>query len=254
MFHAMPYIMPYIMPPWYNKNIKLQKGNFLDDIPEVGMEPPQKFSKLFDSIHKAYKSGILPKGTKLYHTTNNYPLKLEKTDLDYDLFFGMDVSISLWYVLEHRMIQEGKNRKERLKLGIPVYDKNFLDRPAHLYEFITNEDIPYFYEPDINKDARFFPYKGLLIKPQGAYRPYWEKTYSVVIRTSELSTEAIYDPRKLTLSCIREINLTKLYRNRHKTIYEWNPCIAIGKEAEKIEIVFQDGNGRNKSDIIFCGE
>ena len=66
------------------------------------------------------RDGVLPAGTKLYHGSLDPHLDFSK---DRITFFGLDVVISLWYILEMHLW------KRKVFQGT-------------LYEFVTTRDIP----------------------------------------------------------------------------------------------------------------
>lgn len=73
----------------------------------------------------------LPKGTYLYHGSLNYPFRegsQSKNNKNAMTFFGLDVTISLWYILE--LIQDLKYKNTKYK------------RFGYLYTFRLKEDIP----------------------------------------------------------------------------------------------------------------
>ena len=66
-------------------------------------------------------NGNLRKGTKLYHSTLNADLDFDKFDKNMKTFFGLDIVISLWYILEMAESNEQKTG------DLPQY--------GYLYEF-----------------------------------------------------------------------------------------------------------------------
>jgi hypothetical protein len=69
-------------------------------------------------------SRFIPVGTKLYHGSLNPALDFNHL-LDHITFFGIDVVISLWYILE---LQSDSDRNEL--------------KPGTLYEFVVTRPIP----------------------------------------------------------------------------------------------------------------
>jgi hypothetical protein len=69
-------------------------------------QPVKLMLKYYDSILKE-KNGrkYLPKGTKLYHGSTTYPFLGHSPSTTKITFFGLDVVIALWYILEEIYIK-----------------------------------------------------------------------------------------------------------------------------------------------------
>ena len=74
---------------------------------------------------------FLPKGTKLYHGSLEYPFlpaSKSKADIRRMTFFGLDIDISIWYILE--------------LIGLERFNKsNNFNRFGFLYLFVITQDI-----------------------------------------------------------------------------------------------------------------
>jgi hypothetical protein len=80
-------------------------------------------------INTFTKNGkIIPAGTILFHGSLEYPLPISESDFSTMTFFGLDATISLWYILE------------LLELLI-FQDKDF-KRYGYLYVFRINQSLP----------------------------------------------------------------------------------------------------------------
>lgn len=124
--------MVFIYPPFFLKN----KSSPIRTNPFDPSPPSPSPWKAVVKKHVQYcyekiltnKNGrlFLKKGTRLYHGSLLYPFYAEDQH-HHKTFFGLDVVISLWYILEQIMIQ--KKRKK-------------WDDHAYLYEFVLTKDIP----------------------------------------------------------------------------------------------------------------
>ena len=82
-------------------------------------------------------NGKIPKGTKLYHGSLTANLKFKNSEKP--IFFGMNPVISVIYIGE--LLRLKFTNKQVSKDNIPI---------GYLYEYETNEDIPFYYANDIN--------------------------------------------------------------------------------------------------------
>jgi hypothetical protein len=93
---------------WKNKGadaMKYIKEEFLKEVPDSS------------------GNWILPKGTKLYHTTFDNSLVFKKKI--YPTFFGLDSELPLWYLLERLLMMRIKQ-----------------DKPGYLYVYKVKDDLP----------------------------------------------------------------------------------------------------------------
>ena len=106
------------------------RTNTIDSL--LGRDLPQWIQlrdEELESINTFTKNGkIIPAGTLLFHGSLEYPLPFSESDFSTMTFFGLDATISLWYILE------------LLELSI-LQDKDF-KRYGYLYVFRINQSLP----------------------------------------------------------------------------------------------------------------
>lgn len=102
--------------------------------PKEWKEPVISMLKYYQSILKE-KDGnkYLPKGTKLYHGSTIFPFLGDVPSSSRITFFGLDVVISLWYILEQ--IYEKND-------GCFLGNKKNVEMNGYLYEFVLVKDLP----------------------------------------------------------------------------------------------------------------
>jgi hypothetical protein len=104
-------------------------------------------------VHKKDKI-YLPKGTILYHSSTEYPfLKHAKNKMT---FFGLDVVISLWYILE--------SKYKSMDMDCFRHKKKEIDYSGYLYEFQLQEDLEITYI--IKEKKKEIDYSGYLYEFQ----------------------------------------------------------------------------------------
>jgi hypothetical protein len=124
--------MVFIYPPLFfeNKSVPIITNPF-DRKQWFWKATLKKHVENYEKIFLTNKNGhfYLKKGTRLYHGSLVYPFyAVDGVEAHHHkTFFGLDVVISLWYILEQIMIQ--KKRKK-------------WDDHAYLYEFVLTKDIP----------------------------------------------------------------------------------------------------------------
>lgn len=104
---------------------------FMNDRNEWSSLVKKELDYLYSFLIKKNGQYYLPKDTYLYHGSLNYPFKegsQSRDDKNAMTFFGLDVTISLWYILE--LIQDLK------------YKKNKYNRFGYLYTFKLKKDLP----------------------------------------------------------------------------------------------------------------
>ena len=133
---------------------------------------PKQWTQLISKMKAYYKRILidkggklyLPKGTKLYHGSLEYPfspgsIKGNKERLT---FFGLDIDISIWYILE--LIEHEKFKKN-----------NNFNRFGFLYMFVLNKDLEVtkILEEITNnpkEDRKCKQHKSVCLHPQVAFR------------------------------------------------------------------------------------
>lgn len=71
------------------------------------------------------KDGFLREGIKLYHSSLNSELDFDKFDKDKYTYFGLDIVISLWYILEMADSEvEEKKRNQLMDIFMNLNLKN----------------------------------------------------------------------------------------------------------------------------------
>jgi hypothetical protein len=157
----------------------------------------------------------LPAGTKLYHGSLDQHLTLSK---DRITFFGLDVVISLWYILE---MNQGRRKIKRQLQGT-------------LYEFVTTRDIPVKVLTTITDEAAKTPECKMIgcIHPQVAYHDITtlvsdpEPPFDLSIEVT-LPMKHYRDALRLVRTY--GVDIQKLIDNSHKTFREFNPTDAINE-------------------------
>ena len=113
----------------FNRNIKEELFGY--DKKEWHSLVKKTLEHLYSLLIKKDEQYYLPKDTYLYHGSLHYPFRegsQSKDNKNAMTFFGLDVTISLWYILE--LIQDLK------------YKKNKYKRFGYLYTFRLKEDLP----------------------------------------------------------------------------------------------------------------
>jgi hypothetical protein len=99
----------------------------------------------------------IPKGTKLYHSSFIFD---QKFNMDRITFFGIDIIISLWYLLEELLRPQHSNKRFGLIYEFEVIE----DIPVYILEKISNHPYNSYGEGVICKSKQF-----ACIHPQYAY-------------------------------------------------------------------------------------
>ena len=204
-------------------------------IPKEWEKPIKNVNTRIDSI---LQNDCIPVGTKLYHGSLNNDVTFNPNKIT---FFGIDVLISLWYILEMRMntikrLEEHheyvrkhtqkqyirKNKYSRKKINInKIY--------GTLYEFITtkpirvtNKIIELSNHPKNNKKCQN---DDVCIHPQIIYHGDPDSPpYDLGIEVT-LNVSTYKDSIKLNKKY--SVNPVILYINRFKEFSEFNPIDAI---------------------------
>ena len=160
-------------------------------------------------IQEQFPDDYLPVGTKLYHGSLEQ-LDFKAMKKDRITFFGLDVVISLWYILE----LSGEE----------------VDTIGKLYEFIVVEPIPlrllepFYSHPKEDIQCRKDPIA--CIHPQLAYHGDTDTSppYDLCI---EITMNMKYFKDYIQLTQTYEVDTMILYTNRRKLFTEFNPVQAI---------------------------
>ena len=160
-------------------------------------------------IHEQFHDGYLPVGTRLYHGSLE-ELDFKAMKRDRITFFGLDVVISLWYILE--------------------LSGDDVDTIGKLYEFSVVEPIPlmlleeFYSHPKSDIQCRKDPIA--CIHPQLAYHGDVD-TYPPYDLCIEITMNMKYFKDCIQLTQTYEVDTSILYKNRRKLFTEFNPVQAI---------------------------
>ena len=160
-------------------------------------------------IKTKFPNGYLPVGTKLYHGSLDLDLDFMNLKKNIITFFGLDVVISIWYILE--MTSYNKH----LHIG-KIYEFNIIKSiPFNLLEELVNH-------PKENRICK----ENACIHPQLAYHGTTEADppYDLSI---EVSMNMKYFKTYIQLTETYLVDTNILYHNRYKLFSEFNPVEAI---------------------------
>jgi hypothetical protein len=164
---------------------------------------------------------FVPKGTKLYHSSFIFD---QKFNLDRITFFGTDIIISLWYLLEELLKPHNRNKR----FGV-------------IYEFEVTNDIPIYILENINNHPYNTYGKGTVcqskqiacIHPQYAYHGNTNKFREMSMEiTMNLSnplfkssiTASIHPITQKEITYVIDMNvLEKMAEMGNYTFHEFNP-------------------------------
>ena len=171
----------------------------------------------------------LPKGTKLYHADIQYPFTpgSKSTDnKDNMTFFGLDIDIAIWYILELVEIEKFKK------------DNNF-SRFGFLYMFVLQEDLELSKIIDIIRDnpkeIRECRHKNnVCLHPQVAFRGRVETAPQVYKLCSEVTL--FYQNYSEILLLDKIYVIDPLLLELHKNNKDWKPRNAIIKKYDSTTI------------------
>lgn len=129
-----PFINPFKSEnDWKFWTKRFWKCFFTNCDPIQWEEPIHSMLKYYQSI-LIEKDGIkyLPKGTKLYHGSTIYPFLGNSPSTNQITFFGLDVIIALWYILEEIYIKNDNC----------IHTNKSVQMNGYLYEFVIIQDLP----------------------------------------------------------------------------------------------------------------
>lgn len=190
------------------------------ELPPEWETPIQCVMSYMDKIVITNQHGVfIPVGTKLYHGSLDPSLDFKHLPGDHITFFGIDVVISLWYILE---------------LQFNLEPSEFTS--GTLYEFIVTHPIPVeivsnLYEHPTEKDSCMKEPIGC-IHPQISFHGdvSSEPPYDLSIEfTLNLNKHGDYGPFKnyIELQNVYNVDTNVLFKNKDKPFSEFNPIAAI---------------------------
>jgi len=184
---------------------------------DVWCEPLLKVLKhLQTNILVENKQGeyILPEGTKLYHSSLNEHVRFTADRLT---FFGIDVVISIWYLLE--MVIQYQEYTDS------PYNSNI----GYLYEFVTTKPIKVSLLQRISdhpKDGNKCKGNVVCIHPQLSYHGDTDAPppYELCI---EVSMNVKYHQDDIRLNKKYTADLSELEKNKRKSLKEFDPVFTL---------------------------
>jgi hypothetical protein len=176
---------------------------------------------------------FLPKNTKLYHGSLEYPFipaSKSKADTRRMTFFGLDIDISLWYILE--LIEIEKYKKA-----------NNFNRFGFLYLLVVTEDIEIHTLIDIinnnPKDIRSCKSQGnVCLHPQVAFRGQVFNSPSIYKLSSEITLHYHRYEDKLLLDKVYIVDPLLLEMNKNDPT--WKVRKSIIRRYHKLDILEKD--------------
>jgi hypothetical protein len=161
-------------------------------------------------IKQKFADGYLPIGTKLYHGSLDTNLDFRSLTKDRITFFGLDVVISIWYILEMTLYYS------YLRIG-------------KLYEFTVVKPIPIYLLSELfdhPMETKECSKQVACIHPQLAYHGDTDDPppYDLSI---EVTMNMKYFKDYIQLNKTYLVNTKMLYDNRCKLFTEFNPVTAI---------------------------
>ena len=191
----------------------------LSELPHEWEMPLQHVGSYIDTLLETHQGGrFIPVGTKLYHGSLNPALDFKHL-LDHITFFGIDVVISLWYMLE---LQSEADPSEL--------------KPGTLYEFIVTRPIPVEILPNLYDHPT--ETERCLNEPIGCIHPQisfhgdvlCDPPYDLSIELSlNLNKDAGHGQFKecIALQKVYTVDTRILLEHRDKPFCEFNPISAI---------------------------
>lgn len=187
-------LRPKITTPWFSKFTKIPPDIYHDD-----------WKHFLNFTHTKYNKSFLPKGTILYHGSNNPNLVFDP-DLDKPysfppIFFGLDPIISLWILTE--------------ALHIPDV--------GYLYEFELKHDMNIHYYPgDTHPSDKRECYDNVCLHPQ-----YSSQCHKYELEITEELTIPINQMDALKYRRCYLVDNKLLEENCGKSSYQFDPTNAI---------------------------
>ena len=190
--------------------------------------------KKFERGNKLY----LPKGTKLYHGSTEYPFLGDAPDKNKITYFGLDIDISIWYILELVRLEHFKKKQDFSRFGF-------------LYLFTLTEDIEIDKLIDIiytnPKDTRECNKTGsVCLHPQVVLRGTTDDSPNIYKLSSEVTLHYPVYESKLSLDRVYLVDPLLLEQN--KLNRTWKPRNAIIRRYQKTN---QKWNSLEKDIDIF---
>ncbi len=211
---------PLSMPlPLSNPHESYILNGFDYELPPEWKIPIQRVVSHLDTLVETNQRGkFIPVGTKLYHGSLNPKLDF-KNLLNHIMFFGMDVVISLWYMLE---LQSDSEPSELI--------------PGTLYEFVVTRPIPVEILPNLYQHPS--ETDSCLDEPIGCIHPQIsfhgdavsDPPYDLSIEfTLNLNKDEGHGPFKnyIALQKVYTVDTRILLENRDRPFSEFNPITAI---------------------------
>lgn len=182
--------------------------------------------KKFERGNKLY----LPKGTKLYHGSTEYPFLGDAPDKNKITYFGLDIDISIWYILELVRLEHFKKKQDFSRFGF-------------LYLFTLTEDIEIDKLIDIiytnPKDTRKCNKTGsVCLHPQVVFRGTTDDSPNIYKLSSEVTLHYPVYESKLSLDRVYLVDPLLLEQN--KLNRTWKPRNAIIRRYQKLDNLKQD--------------
>jgi hypothetical protein len=180
----------------------------------------------------------LPRGTKLYHGSTEYPFLGDVPDKNKITYFGLDIDISIWYILELVRLEHFKKTKDFSRFGF-------------LYLFTLTEEIEIHKLIDIiytnPKDTRECNKPGnVCLHPQVAFRGTTGDSPNIYKLSSEVTLHYPVYESKLSLDRVYLVDPLLLEQN--KLNRTWKPRNAIIRRYQKTN---QKWNSLEKDIDIF---
>jgi hypothetical protein len=194
--------------------------SLLTYVPFTGINTQWKkpVEKVVDYISKEIidSNNCIPVGTKLYHGSLDHNLTFSK---DMITFFGIDVIISLWYILE-------------------LSDMSWSSRKlGKLYEFVVTKPIPVILIKELTSNpketGRCYREKIACIHPQITLHDKRASMFTTPV-PKDLSIEVTFNMKyfkeNISLKKTYLVDPSILDRNRYSTFQKFNPVKSIIEE------------------------
>lgn len=191
----------------------------------------QKMKKHYDKI--LIKRGgklYLPTGTKLYHGSTEYPFLGNNPNIKRITFFGLDIDISIWYILELVRLEHFKKRDNFSQYGF-------------LYLFTLTEDLEIHKLIELintnPKDTRVCGKVGkVCLHPQAVFRGTTDDSPNIYKLSSEVTLH--YPVYKSQLSLDRVYVIDPLVLEKNKLDREWNVRNAVIRRYQNLDNLKRD--------------
>ena len=191
----------------------------------------QKMKHHYDKI--LIKRGdklYLPRGTKLYHGSTEYPFLSNQPDIKRMTFFGLDIDISIWYILELVRLEHFKKKDNFSRFGF-------------LYLFTLTEDLEIHKLIELintnPKDTRKCREVGkVCLHPQAVFRGTTDDSPNIYKLSSEVTLHYPVYERQLSLDRVYVIDPLVLEQN--KLDREWNVRNAVIRRYQNLDNLKRD--------------